>query len=266
MIPRRPALDFADVPFHWAENREFATDLNASSPVAAQSEPYLNTVMATVRKQLPEGALRDEIDIFIKQEANHYALHNKFNDEMYRRGYEEIREIELELRDDFRRMLKTRSIKFNAAYCAGFENLALFLCKFIFYRALPYFNSAEKRMADLFLWHYSEEFEHRSVAHHAFAHVSGNYFRRVHGAFYAFFHLARYKSRIKKVLFEVDRAAMSPEEAGRSRRQERALNVELAGYVLPRMFAVLIPYYDPGRAKLPEAVRATLARFETTAT
>lgn len=263
MIARRPTLNFEDVPFDWAKIREFSTDLNASSPVASQSEPYLNSVMATARKNLPEGRLKREVDIFIKQESNHYSLHNKFNAELYRRGYEGVRSLELELRDDFQKMLKSRSLEFNAAYCAGFENIALFLCKFIFYRAQPYFDGAEPRMADLFLWHYAEEFEHRTVAHDVFAAVSGNYFRRVYGAIYAFWHLSRYKARIKRALFAVDRVGMTPDEAEASRRQERALNAELAKYVLPRMLSVLLPYYNPGRAKLPELVRATLDRFET---
>lgn len=263
MIPRRPNLDFRSIPIRWAKNEEFSVDLNAGSPIASQSEPYLNTVMGKMRASLPADRLelRRDIEVFIKQETNHYKVHNDFNRHLYESGYEKIRAIEMELRDDFRRLLKEKSLTFNAAYCAGFENLALFLCKYIFFKAQSYFEGGHPVMVDLFMWHYAEEFEHRTVAHDAYAAMYGNYFHRVHGAIYSFFHLAGYKSRIRKAILEIDRATMTAEEAEASRRRITELDRKLSLYVLPRMLAVLIPYYNPRRTKLPRIVQEALDKY-----
>lgn len=266
MIPRKLVVDFEDVPLVWSTIPEFAVDLNSGSPVASQSEPYLNTVMSRCRATGKlSDALAKDVDLFVRQETNHFTVHNRFNAEMYRRGYKDVRAIEMQLRDDFRSMLAKKSLKFNAAYCAGFENLALFLCKFVFSKAQGYFEGGDQRMVDLYLWHHAEEFEHRSVAHDVFAAVSGNYFRRAWGALYSFFHLAKYKGKMKAEMLRVERQKMSKEEYAQSVKRQRKLDLELALFLLPRMLVVLVPFYDPARTAVPRVVQDALDRYEAVA-
>lgn len=266
MIPRRINIEFESTPMHWARNHEFATMMNSVSPMPSQAEPYLNTVMATIRnavgKKNPQ--LASDLDVFIKQEANHFRLHRQFNQRLYA-FYPELKAVEAELEKDYKSFLANRSLKFNAAYSAGFENLALFLAQFFFGEGRDMFDGADGRMTALFLWHYGEEFEHRCVAHDAFKAVSGNYFRRIHGAFVALAHLGKYKKILNELALKRDRASMSAEEVAASIRREKAFNARMNRFTLPRMLKLLIPFYDPKKQRMPEGLEAALKYYEAAA-
>lgn len=267
MIPRRLSHDFSDVSLGWAPNKEFATSMNAVSPIASQLEPYLNKVMAIIRKRLgPDQArLGEEIDLFIAQESNHFRLHNVYNKRLFDR-YPALKDIEAKLKDDYKSFLADRSLTFNAAYSSGFENIALFMAKFYFDQGNDLFDGADPKVVDLFLWHNAEEYEHRSVCHAAFAAVSGNYFWRIYGAFTAFAHLAAYKKRFEDAVFEQDRAAMSKAERAASVKRQRALARRTMLYTVPRMLRILLPYYCPAEVGAPERLLRALDHYaESTA-
>jgi predicted metal-dependent hydrolase len=267
MIPRKLKIDFAGVPMHWTRIPEFAAMQNAGSPIATQSEIFVNAVMAKLRGLLPDdqAELRDEIDIFVRQETNHCYLHADFNKEMYARGYGAVRELEARMRDYYRRLLKERSLAFNLAYCAGFENIALFSAKFAFIAAPDLFEGGDQRMVDLFKWHLAEEFEHRCVAHAAFAAHSGNYFLRIRGALEAFRSLNRFQSDILNVILEVDRQNLTPAQVKESKRRLKQLQRRLALYVLPRLVQILRPYYDPAKHEMTPDIRSALHKYEAMA-
>jgi len=266
MIPRQLKIDFTDVPLGWAKDPVFSAFMNSSSLVPTQTEPFLNQVMVRILKGLPDGrdALKSDIAIFVKQETNHYRLHAKFNKVFYERGYEHLRPIEAELHQDFEKILMERSLRFAAAYCAGFENLALLLCRFMFEKAIGMFDGGEPRMVALFKWHYAEEFEHRRVAHEAFASISGNYFVRLYGLFYSFVHLNRFSSRLFQAVLSTDRQVLSESERLLSIRREKAFTREMALFLLPRALKIMLPFYDPGRERVPENVQAILDQYERT--
>lgn len=267
MIPRKISIDFSGVPMQWTRIPEYAAIQNAGSPIATQSEIFVNAVMAKFRQKIPadNAALREEIDIFVRQETNHCLLHNDFNKELYARGYDAIKPEETKMRDYYRGLLKEKSLEFNLAYCAGFENIALFSSKFAFMCAPDLFEGGDQRMVDLFYWHLAEEFEHRTVAHAAFAAASGNYFLRIYGAFVAFRSLNLFQKSILDIILRVDRQNMSAQEAKASERRLKKLHRRMAFYVVPRLIQILRPYYDPAKHDMPAEVRASLQKYQTMA-
>ena len=264
MIPRKLKIDFSGVPMQWTRIPEYAAVQNAGSPIATQSEIFVNAVMAKFRNTLPaeKTQLRDEIDIFVRQETNHCFLHADFNKEMYARGYAAAKDCEVQMRDYYRCLLKEKSLAFNLAYCAGFENIALFSAKFAFICAPDLFEGGDERMVDLFKWHLAEEFEHRCVAHAAFAACSGNYFLRVYGALVAFRSLNKFQKDILDIVLRADRQAMTPEEAKESERRLKKIHRRMGFYVLPRLLQILRPYYDPARHEATPEIEAALLKYE----
>jgi predicted metal-dependent hydrolase len=209
----------------------------------------------------PCGLKRD-IDIFIKQESNHYRLHNRFNEFLYSAGYHKAAEIETTLGEDYRMFLRRRSLKFNAAYCAGFENLSLFIAKFLFDEADEFFAGGVSRVVDLFRWHYAEEYEHRTVCHAAFAAISGNYFLRVYGAVFALIHLTKYKKMLEAVVLGHDRRDRNEFDRHASVKRENAFSKRMSRYTLPRMLQILLPFYDPNKQKPGRGMEQALSHYQ----
>ena len=118
MKPRHLRIDFAGMPLAWSPNAEFAAITNSGSPLTSAVEPYLNIVMSRVRDALPaeQSELKRQIDIFIRQEAYHYRLHDSFNRELYAAGYPGLKELAEQLKADLKEMLERRSLVWNLAF------------------------------------------------------------------------------------------------------------------------------------------------------
>lgn len=124
MKPRKPGLKFEDALPHWCPNAEFAQITNAGSLSLPYVETYLNRVMLRAKDVLigPRHArLRDDIDLFVKQESNHYRQHRLFNQKVEEAGYDAVKPIGAKLQADYDSFLATKSLRFNTAYCEGFE-------------------------------------------------------------------------------------------------------------------------------------------------
>ena len=117
-------------------------------------------------------------------------------------------------------------------------------------------------MVDLFTWHLAEEFEHRTIAHAAFAALSGNYFLRIYGALVAFRSLNKFQNDILKTVLEVDRRHMTAAEVRASKRRLNAIRRRMARFVLPRLFQILRPYYDPAKHEMPPVIQSALLKYE----
>jgi len=263
IIPRRVRYDFEDAPIYWARNLEFAHIMNAFSPLAPYLEPYLNKVMARVRDTLPEteAQLRTDLNNFIAQESNHYRLHARYNKRLHVL-YPELMAAEAVYWAEYKDFLANKSLVFNAAYCAGFETMATAQAKFYFVKCDDLFKDADPRVATLFKWHFAEEFEHRCVAHDAFKAISGNYFWRIYGLFKAFFHLNGHAKVMQKIIFAHERKNMTPDERKQSIKRERAYNLRMAVYNLPRLAKVFVPFYNPATQTAPQVLHDYLKHYE----
>jgi uncharacterized protein len=263
MIPRKPRIDVAAAPLIWSRIPEFAQYWNGASFTAPHIEPHLNILMQQCQKQLNgrDRELHQEIDTFVRQESNHYRMHMRFNERMYAAGYAQLRDLEAQFRKELQVLMEKRSLAFNMAYCAGFENFTMYTCKYAYEVASDLFDGADPRGADLFLWHLAEEFEHRAICHKTFAAVSGNYFIRIYGLVYSFLHFGGWTKRFVTAVMEHYRKDMSPGERKASLKREKALFWRMNKYALPRMLAILRPYFDPGAYRAPAALEASLNRF-----
>jgi predicted metal-dependent hydrolase len=263
MIVRKPKFAVESAPLLWARIPEFAQYWNGASFTAPYIEPHLNQLMQQCQKKLErkDPALHQEIDTFVRQESNHFRLHMRFNERMYAQGYEFLKPLELKFKSELAGFMKHRSLAFNVAYCAGFENFTMYTAKYAYEVANDLFDGADPRGADLFLWHLAEEFEHRVVCHKAFAAISGNYFLRIYGLLCAFVHFGGWTKKFVAAVMEQHRHGMTSEERKASLKCERALTWRMNRYALPRLLAIFKPYYDPQDYSPPPKLQAALDRY-----
>ena len=262
MHSRRPALDFANSLPHWAGNREFCQILNAASIVTSQLEPYLNQVMLRARAALPDNSpLQEELRIFVQQESTHCRYHSRYNRALHEAGYDRLKSLEKMLAADYECFLESRSLKFNLAYCEGFECTGPIYAEFLFEQAADLLEGSDPQVAGLWKWHFAEEFEHRMVAHDAYHRLGGGWLYRLYRLFTTLRHLKKYNALVESHLVEIDRHGMTPEELRRSRKASRQLHRRLNWFLLFRLIRVLSPRYSPagrrvqiGRASCRERV------------
>jgi len=262
MKARRPALDFASAPPRWIPAAPaWAYQLDAASSMLPYLEPYLIKVQKLARERLDpfrDAALLRDIELFNQQEANHFALHARYNSTL-RAHYPGLERFEDEVRRDFERFLREHSLAWNLAYCEGFECSGLVSAELFFGPGQSFLAGADPAPRELWAWHLAEEFEHRSVCHDVLRALYPGWLPRLRGYVAFLRHLQAFCDRVASFLRETDRArgALPPDAAALDRRFRRTA----LRFTLPRMLRILSPAYDPGRRRSPPAIDAALERY-----
>jgi predicted metal-dependent hydrolase len=268
MKPRKPGLKFDDALPHWCPNAEFAQITNAGSLSLPYVETYLNHVMLRAKAVLsgPEHArLRDDIDLFVKQESNHYRQHRLFNQRIEKAGYDAVKPIGDQLQADYDGFLADKSLRFNTAYCEGFESLGIIQAEFFFTQIDDLLAGADQRVVNLWKWHLGEEYEHRSVCFNVHKAVFGgplSYFSRLGGFLLAVRHLGKFGKDVSNALLAFDRARMTAAERETSIQSEKAYRRRFNRFALPRLAKVLSPFYNPVRRVAPRGAESFLLQYE----
>jgi len=260
MLVRHPQLDFTGLPAWWADNVEVAQSMNAIGIVPAHIEPYLIKVLRKAKDQLDPAQHPDlmaDIDVFIKQEAQHLKLHSNLNKVIRDNGYEGMLEFEQSYAADYERFLSTKSLQWNMAYCEGFEALgssvAQSIVDGIVFESL---GEADPRPVELWKWHLAEEYEHRDVAFRTYHALYGHHpvrawVYRCYGFFTAGRHIGANVSKVYTYLRRVDGST--------AKREQPTLKSSPGG--LKALLNVLSPFYDPVRVKPPQHLEQVLAQY-----
>jgi predicted metal-dependent hydrolase len=260
LIVRRMPFSFDDdINVQWNPLRpEWSYMVNGASLAMPYLEPYL---IRTMRKALPNfksARLIDDVKKYIGQEAQHYQQHRKFNDVLKENGYEELAAIEEEMAKDFELFDRQRSPKFNLAYAAGFESMALALGHWLINNREYLFAGSDTRVASLILWHFVEEIEHKCAAFDAYEELYGNYFYRVYGTLFATFHVMKYSRKAYIAMMKKDGCWSSLKN-----------RVNLMKYSCGFLFGVakelihsFIPWHHPLDIKDPEWSVEWVKRYE----
>ena len=168
---RRVAIDFDGVPFGWNPARpRLASAANAVSWVAVVFEKRL---CAAFREALPlvdDPHLHAECESFIAQEATHSRVHRAHVKALV------ALHPELDgLMDDLDTLadahLARRSLIERIAFGATVEGWLAPLGRYLVAERERLFADADIRVTALFLWHFSEEIEHRSTALRLYRHL-----------------------------------------------------------------------------------------------
>jgi predicted metal-dependent hydrolase len=259
MKVRHPDLDFAGLPAIWADNPQMVQCFNAIGIVPAHIEPYLIKVLRKAREQLDprqHADLIEDIDIFIKQEAQHLKLHVNLNKVIRDGGYDGMADFEGAYAADYARFLRDKSLRWNMAYCEGFEALgsstAQMMVDGILFESL---GQSDPRPVELWKWHLAEEYEHRTVAFRTYQALYGHqpvraWLYRCYGLFSAGRHIGANISKVYAYLRGVD---------GIEGKDRPAIGSGAAG--IKNLLAVLSPFYDPARLAPPHHLDEVLAKY-----
>jgi predicted metal-dependent hydrolase len=267
MKVRQPDYDFSRTDPLWCrEHPEFAQRTNLGSLSLPYLEPYLNVVMRQAQAKLgPDHALNAGINLFCKQEANHYLQHGAFNATLHRAGYEKVGEIEALFKNHFERLLREKSLKYNLAYTLGFETLGPISSVIWFEHNDELVGNADQTVVAMWKWHHAEELEHRTVAYDVYQTLYGGYFGRIYGLYAFLRDWKRISRKTLDYLLAETRRGMSAAELEASKRrlaeiEKRELRLAWRGIVY-----AFSPSYSPRKLRLPHGVGQFLQTLDRVA-
>jgi uncharacterized protein len=267
---RHPDFDLEGLTPQWAPNQEFAHLVNAFGIIPTAVEPFLIKVMRRAKADLDpvqDAELISDIDIFNKQEAQHYKVHEMFNQMVANNGYPELEVYDQRLKDDYAEMLRSRSMDWLLGYCAGFEALASTGAHYWvddLYGDL--LEGADSRVVNLWRWHLAEEYEHRTVVHRLFVRLcSGTpeevFDKRVELFTFSVEHLAGHQMALRDYLLDIDRAQMNEADRAASLARQEAVDQAYAE-ANAGIAAVPTPSWDPETLPPPRNIEAVLSQYQ----
>ena len=175
LVVRRLLVDLqTPPPRHWNGGDAFRTAmfdaLSMSFPVGEQ---FFIDTMRLGMKQLDEaarGRFADEVQGFIGQEATHRRIHGLFNEHLMRRGL--VNHWEARARRRLKR-LEGLDARIWLAATAATEHFTAILAEYLLTHEAP-LAGTESRLRDMWLWHASEESEHRCTAFDLYRALGGS--------------------------------------------------------------------------------------------
>jgi predicted metal-dependent hydrolase len=164
-------------PRHWlggdVYRTAFMNALSMSFPLGEQM--FIDSVRAAPLEAILDPVLRAEVKDFVGQEASHRFVHEQYNAELARQGFDYTLEPEILRRIE--RVSKLPALDRVAVTCA-FEHYTAMLADFVL-RHPEWLDGAEPQMRTLWSWHAAEESEHKAVAFDVYRAAGGGYWKRV---------------------------------------------------------------------------------------
>lgn len=193
-----------DIPPVWhPTQREWSHMVNGASLTMPYLEPFLNRTMREALGKIHDPDLRADMDGFVRQEAQHYTNHRRYNETLKANGYPELANVEATFETDYE-ALEKRSLEWRLAYSAGFETMTMGITEWLINDREDLFHGADPTVTSLVLWHMVEETEHKSVAYDVFQAVSGRYWLRIAGLLWGSLHVGLMSRRAYIAMLKKD--------------------------------------------------------------
>jgi predicted metal-dependent hydrolase len=162
---RRVQFDFDDdVPFAWQpDHPEFAVLMNTISLMIIGFEKVIVDAVRDAIPRITDPAVIAEADAFLRQEAQHARAHRTHVKALYR-SHPGLQPIVDGVQAEFEAHFALKPLEYRLAYIADLEATFTPTFKQWLDHADELFGPGDERVASLFLWHFTEEIEHRSSA------------------------------------------------------------------------------------------------------
>lgn len=165
LVVRRLLVDMeAPLPRHWCAGDAFRTALfNALSMSFPFGEQFFIDSVREGFKELPpaqQERFRAEVQGFIGQEATHRRLHSLYNAHLEKQGL--VNQWEPRVRERLK-MLQGQDIRHWLAITAANEHFTAIFADFLLHNP-DLLGDEDRRLATMWLWHASEESEHKTIA------------------------------------------------------------------------------------------------------
>lgn len=173
----RFALHSEHVPRHWLNGRKAVTTfLDGLSVYFPAGERYFIRSVRAFESAVADPSLREQVRLFCLQEAMHTREHVHYNDMLRRQGYPVVA-IETRVKKLLHFFSWSIPKRWQLAATCGLEHYTSVMGQLIL-RDERLFAGANPTMRDLWLWHASEENEHKAVAFDVYQAAGGFWFER----------------------------------------------------------------------------------------
>lgn len=251
----------ADFNPKWAANNILLSYMTtAVSLYVAYLEPFLVKSLRRVLDQVTDDVLRENVDRFCRQEAQHYMQHERFNEAILGLDYPGLQERFDRLKADFQGFIDHKGERWCVGFVEGFEAYTTQGALKSFESKLLDHPKTDRRFGDLFKWHLAEEIEHRHVAYDIYDHLYGDYFFRVKMCWVAQMHIWRFILDCMRIMSPVDT------ERYDATYRVTGLHRTLATIAVAPMFAkTYTPWYTPHKLKVPDDIAVLITQLTAAA-
>ncbi|MEZ5557647.1 MAG: metal-dependent hydrolase [Pseudomonadales bacterium] len=219
-------------------------------------EPFIVKSMRRVIGQITDDALREEVDRFCRQEAQHYQQHERFNAVVLAQDYPGLQARVDRLAADFERFLSDRSDRFRIGFVEGFEAYTTQGALEILASRVCDHPRTDPRFGHLFRWHMLEEIEHRNVAFDMYQHLYGGYLYRARMCWVAQSHILRFIRDCTEIMSAADVARHGPQY------RVRLIEKVVGGWGrTAKRVRSMLPGYTPHKYQVPKSVAELSAYY-----
>jgi predicted metal-dependent hydrolase len=151
----------------------FMNALSMSFPLGEQM--FIDSVRAVPLDTIKDPALRAEVKDFVGQEASHRFVHQQYNAELARQGFDYTLEEATRVRTA---RIARLPVTDRLAITCALEHYTAMLADYLL-RHPQWLDGADDQMRTLWSWHAAEETEHKAVAFEVYRAAGGGYWKRV---------------------------------------------------------------------------------------
>jgi len=170
---RRLLVDLdTPMPRHWAGDAFSTAFFNAlSMSFPAGEQLFIDSIRKGMAHLSPEqrAGFAEEVQGFIGQEATHRRIHQRFNDHLVEQGLVNSWELRILSR---RPLVESIDVRNWVAVTAATEHLTAIFSEHLLHHP-KVLSGASPHLRDMWLWHCSEETEHRSTAFEIYSALGG---------------------------------------------------------------------------------------------
>ncbi len=224
---------------------------------AAHLEPFAVKSFRRVLDRIRDSELREEVDRFYRQEAQHYQRHADFNKVVLAHGYAGLEALLSRLKRELDGFLGSAGEQYCIGYIEGFESYTTQFALRMIASGLYDHRRTHPAFGRLFKWHLLEEIEHRTVAFDLYRHLFGSgYWERLRLCWQSQGHMLRFLNACAGLMSAVDvRRHGEPCRIGRRQR------LQLSLFPLGMRLRAIAPGYSPHHYRLPDGIAQLSAEF-----
>lgn len=178
-------------PYYWNQfNPYWGNFVNYATLAIPGFERLIIRSVRAAMPKISDPALKQEAELFCQQEAQHTKQHFAHLQALIKQ-YPGLEDARIEVMGYYDMMFEQESLEFNLAYCATVELWFCPIATFMIENRHQLFRDCDNQVAALILWHFVEEFEHRTSAIDIYNHVVGSYMKRLRMAPKILMHMNR---------------------------------------------------------------------------
>jgi predicted metal-dependent hydrolase len=243
-------------PLYIAGSAALSYSHSAFGLYVALLEPFAVKALRRVLPRIADETLRDRLDRFCRQEAQHYQRHIDFNKVVLAHGYPGLEERIEALRQEMDAFLKDADDRKAVAYVEGFESYTTQFALRMIESGLYDHKRTHPAFGALFKWHMLEEIEHRTVAFDLYQHLYGGYLYRVRMCWRSQGHMLRFLGDCAELMSALD----VPRHGERCRITARQ-RLALATFPMGMRLRSMLPHYTPRKHHVPESIAKLSEHF-----